>query len=78
MKWDGKSAPKPNPKREDLRADASWSREDDRVDVFEDKPNPTFNWWEAYFPSEEEMEAAAAGYDFSNPEAWLEKQKQSA
>lgn len=29
---------------EKLSADASWERENDRVEVWEDKPNPTFDW----------------------------------
>jgi hypothetical protein len=32
----------------------------------------------AYLPTDEEREAASAGYDFANPEAWLEKQKKAA
>ncbi|KAG5191788.1 hypothetical protein JKP88DRAFT_352146 [Tribonema minus] len=75
MKWDGKSEPKKNPLLEQLAADASWDRQNDRVEVWEDKPNPTFDWISAYLPTDEEREAAAAGYDFANPEAWLEKQK---
>jgi hypothetical protein len=29
-----------------------------------------------YLPTDEEREAASQGYDFANPEAWFEKQKQ--
>ena len=75
MKWDRKSEPAKNPLLQKLVADASWDRENDRVDVWEDQPNPTFNWIEAYLPTDEEREAAAAGYDFANPEAWFEEQK---
>ena len=28
---------------------------------------------QAYYPTAEEQEAAAGGFDFANPEAWLEK-----
>jgi hypothetical protein len=27
-----------------LAADASWDRENDRVEVWEDLPNPTYDW----------------------------------
>mmetsp|Transcript_599 Transcript_599/g.811 ORF Transcript_599/g.811 Transcript_599/m.811 type:complete len:123 (-) Transcript_599:22-390(-) len=74
MKWDGKSEPKKNPLLENLNADASWSRENDRLEVWEDKPNPIFDWMKAYLPTDEEVEAAAAGYDFLNPEEWLAQQ----
>jgi len=75
MKWPGDRPPKTNPKRKELLMDASWARADERVDVFEDKPNPTYPWWETYFPTEEEIEAAAQGYDFENPVEWLEQQR---
>jgi hypothetical protein len=29
-------------------------------------------------PTDEEREAASQGYDFADPEAWFEKQKQAA
>jgi len=39
-------------------------------------PPSETKWWEAYYPSQEEQEAAAAGFDFSNPEKWLEAPKE--
>jgi hypothetical protein len=42
---------------------------------FQNPPSQT-KWWEAYYPSQEEQEAAAAGFDFSNPEAWLAQSKE--
>lgn len=52
--------------------DASWGRGKFREEVWNDKANPSNDWWEAYAPSEEEIEAAEAGYDFSNPKDWFE------
>ena len=38
-----------------------------------DNVNPVVEWWHAYAPSQEEMEATAAGYDFSDPEGWCKE-----
>jgi hypothetical protein len=40
-------------------------------------PPSETKWWEAYYPSQEEQEAAAAGFDFANPEKWLEGPKEA-
>ena len=42
---------------------------------YQNPPSDT-KWWEAYYPSQEEQEAAAAGFDFANPEKWLEGPKE--
>ena len=82
MKWTGDRIPAPNPLREAQKADASWTRAGIRVDDYmaTDMQNPPkeTEWWMAYTPSEEEIEAAAAGFDFSNPEKWLEENKGKA
>ena len=54
------------------RMDATWGRGRFRREIWDDKLNPMNDWWAAYAPSEEEMEASAAGYDFKDPKAWLE------
>ncbi len=43
-----------------------------RAEIWEDKVNPLNDWWEAYAPSQEELEAMNAGYDFRNPKSWFE------
>ena len=43
-----------------------------RAEVWEDKVNPLNDWWEAYAPSDEEVEAAALGFDFKDPQAWCQ------
>lgn len=57
------------------KADASYIRAElrnpDYMGTDMQNPLPQTKWWEAYYPSEEEIEAAAAGYDFANPEKWL-------
>jgi len=79
MKWSGDKIPAPNPLRAKQKADASYSRGDQRTPDYmgTDMQNPfkETEWWMAYTPSEEEIEAAAAGFDFSNPEKWLEENK---
>eukprot|EP00600_Ochromonadales_sp_CCMP1393_P004728 CAMPEP_0174960084 /NCGR_PEP_ID=MMETSP0004_2-20121128/3520_1 /TAXON_ID=420556 /ORGANISM="Ochromonas sp., Strain CCMP1393" /LENGTH=149 /DNA_ID=CAMNT_0016208443 /DNA_START=204 /DNA_END=653 /DNA_ORIENTATION=- len=54
------------------RMDATWGRAKFRTEVWEDDVNPLDEWWTAYAPSEEEIEAAAAGYDFKDPKGWFE------
>lgn len=75
MKWSGDKAPATNPLRLEQKADASYIRADrrnpDYMGTDMQNPLPQFKWWEAYLPSQEEIDAAAAGYDFSNPEKWL-------
>lgn len=46
------------------------------MDNDQQNPPSETKWWEAYYPSQEEQEAAAAGFDFSNPEKWLEAPKE--
>eukprot|EP01035_Chromulina_nebulosa_P020951 gene20951-27154_t len=52
--------------------DAAWGRGKFRSEVWDDDVNPLNDWWEAYAPSQEEIDAAQNGYDFANPQAWFE------
>ena len=40
--------------------------------MWNDNTNPLNNWWTAFAPSEEQIEAAAQGYDFKNPQSYFE------
>lgn len=71
-KWPGTRPPKQSSAFLDQRMDASWGRGKFRTEVWEDDVNPVNDWWKAYAPTEEEIEAAAAGYDFQNPKEWFE------
>mmetsp|Transcript_3586 Transcript_3586/g.4649 ORF Transcript_3586/g.4649 Transcript_3586/m.4649 type:complete len:133 (+) Transcript_3586:130-528(+) len=78
MSWPGDRPPQKNPKIKELLMDASFARSDERTDVFEDLPNPTYPWYETYYPTQEEIEAAEQGYDFENPEEWLKENANKA
>lgn len=71
-KWPGDRPPIGNLLRIEQTMDASWGRGKYRTEVWEGNDNPVDDWWEAYTPSKEEQEAAAAGYDFSHPKQWFE------
>jgi hypothetical protein len=75
MKWTGDRVPETNPLRLQLKIDASFGRAETRtvdyMDADAQNPPDETEWWKAYLPSEEEIEAAAQGFDFSNPEKWL-------
>lgn len=43
--------------------------------MWDDIVNPLNDWWEAYTPSEESVEAAALGFDFKDPQGWCEVRK---
>ena len=75
MKWDGNSKrpPLPVPNFLDQSMDAAWGRGKMRTEVWEDDVNPMDNWWEIYSPSEEEVDAAEDGFDFSNVENWCKE-----
>lgn len=75
MKWDStsKRPPLPVPNFLDQSMDAAWGRGKMRTEVWEDDVNPMDNWWEIYSPSEEEMDAVAGGFDFSNVEDWCKE-----
>lgn len=45
------------------RMDAGWGRGKYRSEVWDDDVNPLDQWWYKYSPSQEEMEAANAGYN---------------
>jgi hypothetical protein len=45
----------------DQQMDSSWGRGKFRTEVWNDDVNPVNRWWEAYGPSDEEVEAAAQG-----------------
>lgn len=68
--WPGNRPPTPNPKLLEQSMDASWGRGKFRTEVWDDNVNPLNNWWEAFEPSEEEVEAAAFGFDFTDIPGW--------
>jgi hypothetical protein len=72
MKWNGDRPPLPNMEILNQRMDASWGRGKFRTEVWDDNVNPMNDWWTAYAPSDEQIEACAQGYDFKNPQAWFE------
>jgi hypothetical protein len=71
FKWPGNRPPLPKAEFLDQRMDAAWGRGKFREEIWNDKVNPINDWWEAYTPSDEEVEAAAAGFDFKDPEGWF-------
>lgn len=52
--------------------DATWGRGKFREEVWTGEVNPADDWWLAYTPSEEEQQAANAGYDFRNAKEWFQ------
>ena len=70
--WSGERPPLPKPEFMSQKMDASWGRGKYRSEVWDDDVNPVNFWWTAYAPSEEEVAAAAAGYDFKNPKEWFD------
>ncbi len=68
--WPGDRPPVPNMKLLEQKMDASWGRGKYRAEVWEDCANPINDWWLAYTPSPEEVEAAAQGFWFSDVEGW--------
>lgn len=70
--WPGTRPPVSNPMLEDLKMDASWGRGKFRDEIWEDQLSPLNEWWRAYEPSDEEYEAIALGYDFTNAKQWFE------
>jgi hypothetical protein len=73
MKWDGTRPPCPKVEWLDQRMDATWGRGKFRTEVWEGETNPVNNWWEIFHPSDEEIEAANAGYNFADPEAYFKE-----
>lgn len=71
-KWPGNRPPINNPMLDELKMDASWGRGKFRDEIWEDNLCPKNEWWRAYEPTDEEYEAMALGYDFSNPRKWHE------
>lgn len=73
--WSGDRRPETNKARLEFNMDASFSREGirtvDYMDFDQQNPPAVTEWWKGYFPSVEEQEAAAQGYNFSDPEGWL-------
>lgn len=80
MAWTPDRVPASNPARAGLTADASFDRVEARpLDYMDnDAQNPPLEgkWWHAYLPTEEEKQAAAAGFDFTHPEQWLKDYKE--
>lgn len=73
--WTGDRRPETNPGRLSWNMDASYNREGirtvDYMDYDQQNPPAQTEWWMGYFPSQEEQEAAAAGFNFSDPDGWL-------
>jgi len=69
--WPGDRPPMTNLELLEQRMDATWGRGKYRTEVWDDDMNPVSDWWTAYAPSEEQIEAAAAGYDFKDSASWL-------
>lgn len=70
--WPGNRPPMMNEKLKLQRMSATWGRGRFRTEVWDDDVNPINNWWEAYAPSQEQLEAMAAGYDFSDSKSYFE------
>jgi hypothetical protein len=70
--WPGNRPPLPNMYILDQKMDAAWGRGKFRTEVWEDDVNPLNNWWKAYAPSEEEVDAADKGYNFKDPKSYFE------
>jgi hypothetical protein len=72
--WPGDRPPVPTAAFLSQFMDAAWGRGRFRTEVWADDVNPMNAWWEAFAPSAEEQEAANAGYDFGDVEAWCKAQ----
>jgi len=70
--WPGDRPPVSNPQIYLQSMDATWGRGKFRTEVWDDKPNPINDWWEAFTPSEEEIAADKLGYDFADPKGYFE------
>ena len=73
MKWDGTRPPCPAVPWLEQRMDATWGRGKFRTEVWDSDVNPVNSWWEIFHPSEDEIEAANAGYNFKDPEAYFKE-----
>lgn len=69
-KWPGNRPPMPNLDQLEQRIDATWGRGKYREEIWTDQGNPVNEWWMAYSPSEEQLQAAAQGFNFSDVEEW--------
>lgn len=71
--WDGKSMPAKSAKHDAIPPDArNWEVENERDDVWDDMPNPVeeLAWYKNFAPSDEELAAAEAGFDWTDE--WFE------
>ena len=71
ISWDGSRPPIVNMEIIDQKMDATWGRAKYRTEVWDDDVNPVNEWWTAYAPSDEEVDASKQGYDFKDPQAWF-------
>lgn len=71
--WPGDRIPATNPLFFDQKMDAAWGRGKYRTEIWNDNVNPMNDWWTAYAPSEEEIAASQAGFDFSDAEGWCKE-----
>jgi len=69
--WPGDRPPMINLELLEQRMDATWGRGKYRTEVWVDDMNPVSDWWTSYAPSDEQIEAAAAGYDFKDSTSLL-------
>lgn len=75
--WNGDRTPLPRMERLEQSMDATWGRGKFRTEVWAGDVNPMNDWWMAYAPSTEEVEAAAKGFNFRDPKAWFEVRARS-
>jgi predicted RNase H-like HicB family nuclease len=70
--WPGTRPPINNPLLIKQKMDAAWGRGKYRSEIWNDQVNPLNDWWMAFTPSDEEVEAAKWGFDFADPKGWCE------
>jgi hypothetical protein len=71
--WTGKRIPIATPTFLDQKMDAAWGRGKYRTEIWEDNVNPLNDWYLAYAPSQEEIDASMGGFDFKDPESWCKE-----
>lgn len=70
--WPGDRPPLNNMELLSQGMNAQWGRARFRTEIWNDDVNPVNDWWTAYAPSEEEIEAAKEGFDFTDVKGWCE------
>lgn len=72
-KWPGDRPPLNNMELLSQCMNAQWGRARFRTEIWNDDVNPINDWWTAYAPSDEEVQAAKEGFDFTDVKGWCEK-----